>query len=182
MKPTNVQQRCSEVVKFVLLLCSPPNAVGQESPFMLFSWYYLVGLAYTHTHTHTQSPHCKCPVWSVSFPVMLCVFCSIWLSFVPKVVHSSHPMALIPNLRCLGSHFFLFSLAFAEWQQFRNAHVLLILSIQSIVLVKLWHSTELLPQSFLQVSGSESFQMCCLWFLMATICPYDFMIRQCEII
>ena len=30
-------------------LCLLPNAVGQDSTFMLFSWYYLVGL---HTCTH----------------------------------------------------------------------------------------------------------------------------------
>lgn len=52
MRPTNVQQRCWGVVKCAHL-CSLANAVQQDSTFMLFSWYYLVGL---HTRTHQSAP------------------------------------------------------------------------------------------------------------------------------
>lgn len=74
-------------------------------------------------HIHTSGhPHCECClVSSISFLTILCVLCSFWISFFPKV-YSGHLVALTPYIRCLGFHFsFSVSVVFAEWQQFRNA-------------------------------------------------------------
>lgn len=101
MRPTNVQQRCWGVVKCAHL-CSLPNAVGQDSTFMLFSSYYLVGL---HTYTHQSTPIVNVVLCHSSASQQYYVFCSFWVSFFPKVVYSSHLVALTPYIRCLGFHF-----------------------------------------------------------------------------
>lgn len=111
MRPTNVPQRCWGAVKCAHL-CSLPDAVGQGSALMLFSWYYLVGL---HTHTHQSTPVVNVVLCRPSAAPKYCVFCSFWVSFFPKVVYSGHSVALTPYVRCLGFHFpSLSSVAFAE--------------------------------------------------------------------
>lgn len=177
MRPTNVQQRCWGVVKCVHP-CSLPNAVGQDSTFMLFSWYYLIGL---HTYTHQFSPIVNVVLCHSSASNTVCHL--FFLGIFPKAVYSGHLVALTPYMRCLGLHFSIFS---SQWcllndKNLGMLNMLLIISIHSIVLVKLWHSTELLPWSFLWVSGSEPLKFFCLWLLMAIICLYDLIIRQCGI-
>lgn len=72
MRPTNVQQRCWEVVKRASLY-TLLNAVGQDSSFMLFS----SRSAHRYPSAH---PHCECCLVSpVSFPTILCVFHSLGL-------------------------------------------------------------------------------------------------------
>lgn len=148
----------------------------------LHAFFMVLPSRSAHMHTSIR-PHCECCLVSSISPTILCVFCSFRVSFFPKAVYSGHLVALTPYVRCLGFRFFLFS---PQWRLLNDnnlgmLNVLLTLSIHNIVLVKLWHSTELLPLSFLWVSGSETLKICCLWFLTAVICLYDFMIRQCGI-
>lgn len=101
MRPTNVQQRCWEVVKRASLY-TLPNAVGQDSSFMLFSWYYLVGL---HTDTHQPILIVNVVLCHLSAFLQYYVSFILWVSFFPKVVYSGHLVALTPYIRCLGFHF-----------------------------------------------------------------------------
>uniref|UniRef100_A0A5F9DMK5 Multifunctional fusion protein n=1 Tax=Oryctolagus cuniculus TaxID=9986 RepID=A0A5F9DMK5_RABIT len=101
MRPTNVQQRCWEVVKRACL-CSLSNAVGQDSSFMLFSWYYLIGL---HTNTHQSTLIVNVVLCCLSAFQQYYVSFVLWVSFFPKVVYSVHLVALTPYIRSLGFHF-----------------------------------------------------------------------------
>lgn len=180
MRPTNAQQRCWGVVKCTHL-CSLPNAVRQNSTFMLFSWYYLVGL---HTYTHQFIPTVNVVLCRPSSsPKHLCVFCSFRVSFFPKVVYSGCLVALTSYIDVLSFIFpFLSSVTFAEWQQLRNAQcavdsfntqycscktVTFHRATATVILlgVRLWNS-----QNLLSFHSSS-----------AIICLYDFMIRQCGI-
>lgn len=85
---------------------------------------FLMVLPSRSAHIHPSVyPHCECcPVSPISFPKLLCVFCSFQVSFFPTVVYSGHLVALTSYVRCLGFIVtFLSSVAFAEWQQFWNA-------------------------------------------------------------
>lgn len=80
MKPTNVQQKCWGVVKCVHL-CSLPNAVWKDGTFMLFSWYYLVGL-HIYIHTYISFPLCDCCLChSLASQQYYMSFVSFWVSF-----------------------------------------------------------------------------------------------------
>lgn len=91
----------------------------QVSTFMLFSWYYLVGL---HTYTHPSTFIVHVVLCHPSASRKYCVFCSFWVSVFPKVVYSGHLVALTPNVRRLGFHFSFSLLSGVCWMTtIRNA-------------------------------------------------------------
>ena len=83
-------------------LCLLPNAVGQDSTFMLFSWYYLVGL---HTCTHQPAPIVNVVLCRPSAQRYYVSSVFFWVSFFPKAIYSGHLVALTFYVRCLGFHF-----------------------------------------------------------------------------